>query len=161
MGGHRGVGDCVTGPRRDAMTGWDDELDRGDQGEREVVPDLPWTEEPRPPGRGDRDVTVRGPGASVGKARAFTTYLPVGMCCNFVWNCIAAPHRFGLPDANAAWVRASMRRPDTDAPAGAPVYWASGKHGHIALSVGGRRVRSTDWPAKGKVGEVGIDTMTK
>ena len=76
------------------MSGWDDELDRGDQGEREVTPDLPWTDEPPPPGGGDRGVTVRGPGASVGKARAFTTYLPVGMCCNFVWNCIAAPHRF-------------------------------------------------------------------
>ncbi|KRF44429.1 hypothetical protein ASH01_10425 [Terrabacter sp. Soil811] len=143
------------------MSGWDDELDRGDQGEREVTPDLPWTEEPPPPGGGDRGVTVRGPGASVGKARAFTTYLPVGMCCNFVWNCIAAPHTFGLADANAAWARAAQRRGGTDAPAGAPVYWAGGKHGHIALSVGAGRVRSTDWPAKGKVGEVDIDVITK
>ena len=48
----------------------------------------------------------------------------------------------------------------SDAPAGAPVYWAGGKHGHIALSVGNGHVRSTDWPAKGKVGEVGIDEIT-
>lgn len=142
------------------MSGWDDELDRGDQGEREMTPDLPWSEEPPSPGR-DRGVGLRGPDASVSKARAFTTYLPVGMCCNFVWNCIAAPHRFGLPDANAAWSRATQRRSGTDAPAGTPVYWAGGKHGHIALSVGGGRVRSTDWPAKGKVGEVDIDEMTR
>jgi hypothetical protein len=154
--------------------GFDRDLDRGDQGEAVVEPDLPWTDEPEAPRDGgeggdggagggiDRGpVVLRGPKASVGKARAFTTYLPSGMCCNFVWNCIAAPHSFGLPDANAAWNRSTRRRGGTDAPAGAPVYWAGGKHGHIALSVGGGRVRSTDWPRKGQVGEVDITEMTR
>ncbi len=152
-----------------APHGFDKDLDRGEQGERVTEPDLPWSDEGGP---GDHDgdegggtdrgpVVIRGPQASVGKARAFTTYLPTGMCCNFVWNCIAAPHSFGLADANAAWNRATQRRSGTAAPAGAPVYWAGGKHGHIALSVGGGRVRSTDWPRKGQVGEVGIEEMTR
>jgi hypothetical protein len=153
--------------------GFDKDLDRGDQGEEVAQPDLPWSDEGGPGDGGEGDgggagggtdrgpVVVRGPRASVSKARAFTTYLPTGMCCNFVWNCIAAPHSFGLADANAAWNRATQRRPGTAAPAGAPVYWAGGKHGHIALSVGGGRVRSTDWPRKGSVGEVDIDEMTR
>jgi hypothetical protein len=144
------------------MSGFDKELDQGDQGEQIHEPDLPFTDEPGFGEPGDRDlVTLRGPAASVAKARSFTTYLPVGYCCNFVWNCIAAPHSFGLADANAAWNRSTQRRGGTNAPAGAPVYWAGGSHGHIAISVGGGRVRSTDWPAKGKVGEVGIDQMTQ
>jgi hypothetical protein len=158
----------------EGFDGFDKDLDRGDQGEQVTEPDLPWSDEGGPGDDGsegsdsgegggtDRGpVVIRGPRASVGKARAFTTYLPTGMCCNFVWNCIAAPHSFGLADANAAWNRSTQRRSGTDAPAGAPVYWAGGKHGHIALSVGGGRVRSTDWPRKGRVGEVDIDEMTR
>ncbi len=141
------------------MSGFDKDLDKGDQEEEVVTPDLPfdddWDWKP-----GDRDITVRGPGQSVPKARAFTKYDPPGMCCQFVWNCIAAPRRFGLADANAAWARAKSRRTDQNPPAGAPVYWAGGKHGHIAISVGGGVVRSTDWPEKGRVGDVKIATMT-
>ncbi len=141
------------------MSGFDKDLDKGDQEEEVVTPDLPfdddWDWKP-----GDRDLTVRGPGQSVPKARAFTKYDPPGMCCQFVWNCIAAPRRFGLADANAAWARAKSRRTDQSPPAGAPVYWAGGKHGHIAISVGGGVVRSTDWPEKGRVGDVKIATMT-
>ena len=144
------------------MNGWDKELDQGDQGEDIHEPDLPFTDEPGFGEAGERDIVkLRGPAASVAKARAFATYKPIGYCCNFVWNCIAAPHRFGLADANAAWNRSRQRRGGTNAPAGAPVYWGGGKHGHIALSVGGGKVRSTDWPEKGKVGEVSIERMTK
>ena len=141
------------------MSGFDKDLDKGDQEEEVVAPDLPfdddWDWKP-----GDRDITVRGPAQSVPKARAFTKYDPPGMCCQFVWNCIAAPRRFGLADANAAWARAKSRRTDQNPPAGVPVYWAGGKHGHIAISVGGGVVRSTDWPEKGRVGDVKIATMT-
>ncbi len=139
------------------MGSFDKDLDRGEQTEEVVAPDLPFDDDFEP---GDRGITVRGPGQSVPKARAFTKYLPVGMCCQFVWNCIAAPHRFGLADANAAWARSKMRRTDQSPPPGAPVYWAGGKHGHIAISVGGGAVRSTDWPEKGSVGEVSISRMT-
>jgi hypothetical protein len=143
------------------MSGWDDDLDKGDQGERIVEPDQPFPDEPDTGAGGDRGIEVRGPGASVARARSFTTYTPTGMCLNFVWNCLAAPRRFGLSDANAAWTKATERRKGTDVPAGAPVYWAGGRHGHIAISVGGGRVRSTDWPRKGSVGEVDIDVMTR
>src|SRR3954451_14785156 len=47
-------------PKGEVMDGWDEELDRGDQGEREVAPDLPWTEPPPAEG-GDREVSLRGP----------------------------------------------------------------------------------------------------
>ena len=95
------------------MSGFDKDLDKGNQEEEVVAPDLPfdddWDWKP-----GDRDITVRGPGQSVPKARAFTKYDPAGMCCQFVWNCIAAPRRFGLADANAAWaaVEDPARRPE-------------------------------------------------
>ena len=141
------------------MAGFDKDLDKGDQPEEVITPDLPfdddWDWKP-----GDRDVTVRGPNLSVPKARAYTRYDPPGMCCQFVWNCIAAPHSFGLPDANAAYNRSKNRRGDQSPPAGAPVYWAGGKHGHIAISMGNGTVRSTDWPAKGQVGDVSIPRIT-
>ena len=108
----------------DGFDGFDKDLDRGDQGEQVTEPDLPWSEEGGPGDDGseggegggtDRGpVVIRGPLASVGKARAFTTYLPTGMCCNFVWNCIAAPHSFGLADANAAWNRSTQRRAEAN-----------------------------------------------
>jgi hypothetical protein len=41
------------------------------------------------------------------------------------------------------------------------VYWGGGTFGHIALSVGGGKVRSTDWPDKGVVGEVSIEKLTR
>ncbi|MCU1538513.1 MAG: hypothetical protein JWP82_2864 [Humibacillus sp.] len=149
------------------MAGYDRELDRGDQDEVVVAPDLPYddaddTDEGSGGGNGgDRGLSLRGPGASVPKARAYSRYLPVGMCCQFVWNCIAAPHSFGLADANAAWARAAVRHTDAEPPPGAPVYWAGGSHGHIAISVGGGTVRSTDWPEKGKVGKVDIARITR
>jgi hypothetical protein len=154
--------DGVLGVRRRAigdgqMSGFDKDLDKGGQTEEVVEPNLPFDDDFEP---GDRGITVRGPGQSVPKARAFTQYLPVGMCCQFVWNCIAAPHHFGLADANAAWARSKNRRTDQNPPPGVPVYWAGGKHGHIAISVGGGAVRSTDWPAKGSVGDVAISTIT-
>jgi hypothetical protein len=141
------------------MSGFDKDLDKGNQPEEVVAPDLPfdddWDWDP-----GDRDITVRGPNQSVPKARAYSKYNPAGMCCQFVWNCIAAPRNFGLADANAAWQRSKNRRGDQSPPPGAPVYWAGGKHGHIAISVGGGSVRSTDWPVKGQVGDVKISRIT-
>lgn len=51
------------------------------------------------------------------------------------------------PDAATAWKHAFNRHPgDRNPPRGAMVYWLGGSHGygHIAVSVGGGRVRSTD-----------------
>lgn len=97
---------------------------------------------------------------AVARARRFEGYLPFGMCCNFVWNCITSGvKRYGLPDANSAWARATMKETSRTPPAGAPVYWAVGQYGHIAISVGGGRVRSTDYPFNGQVGECTLAQM--
>ena len=61
------------------------------------------------------------------------------------------------PDAATAWTHASGKRPgDRRPPAGAAVYWTGGSqgYGHIAISVGGGRVRSTDAPGQGRVATV-------
>ena len=53
-------------------------------------------------------------------------------------------------DRQAPW------RPDP--PPGVPVYFRNprSKYGHIALSLGGGRIRSTDWPRAGVVGNTTI-----
>jgi hypothetical protein len=53
-----------------------------------------------------------------------------------------------------------MKRYSGTPPPGAVVYWATGDHGHVALSIGNGNVRSTDWPDKGHVGNVSIDHLT-
>jgi hypothetical protein len=139
-------------------TGKSTEKEGGKDVEVEVIvePDVPGDD----PRQGDRGIDVRGPAQSVPLARRFTTF-KVDMCTRFVWNCLAAPRHFGLDHAHEAWERAKNRHTDMNAPAGAPVYWGGGKFGHIALSVGGGRVRSTDWPDKGVVGEVSIERLTR
>lgn len=103
---------------------------------------------------------TRGPDESVPIALSYGHYYPSGMCLNFVWTCIESPVSHGLPDANAAWAGAENIHTDRDPPAGAPVYWGGGQHGHIALSLGDGKVRSTDWPGKEQVGTVSIDQIT-
>ena len=103
---------------------------------------------------------MRSPKDSVARARSYNTY-QVGQCLNFVWNAIASPTHYGLPDANAGWAATTGRQTSMTPPAGVPVYWAGGDHGHVAISVGGGRVRSTDYPTKGRVGEVGIAELTR
>ena len=105
-------------------------------------------------------MTVRTPSQSVARARSYTAY-QVGYCLNFVWNSIASPTHFGIPDAKAGWAATVHRHTSDTPPAGVPVYWAGGDHGHVAISVGGGRVRSTDYPSKGRVGEVGIDDLSR
>jgi hypothetical protein len=134
----------------------DDEHEPGRDTEVFVEPDLPGDD----PRVGERGLEVRGPAKSVPLARRFSRF-DVDMCTRFVWNCIAAPRHFGIDHAHEAWQRATDRHTDRDAPAGAPVYWGGGTFGHIALSVGGGSVRSTDWPEKGRVGEVSIDRLTR
>lgn len=104
--------------------------------------------------------TIRTATQAVARARTLTRW-QVAMCLNWVWTCLSAPKRYGVPDADAAWQRATQKEYSKNPPAGAPVYWVSGEHGHISLSVGGGRVRSTDWPVKGQISEVSIDTITR
>lgn len=93
------------------------------------------------------------------RAKGFTTWR-TGYCLNFVWHCTDYPDVAGLGTANEAWSRAAQKVSTGNPPAGAPVYWAGGKYGHIAVSIGNGYVRSTDWPSKGRVGTVKITTLT-
>lgn len=109
--------------------------------------------------------TYRNRAEAVARARTLTRW-PVAMCLNWVWTVLCVPatgkgRRYGMPDADVAWQRATQRYSDKTPPAGVPVYWEIGAHGHIALSVGGGRVRTTDWPVKGQIGECGIDELSK
>lgn len=96
--------------------------------------------------------------AAVAKANAYTT-CKVGMCLMYTrtWLGINALY----PDAITAWNKAKKRHTKGTPPKGAPVFWRGGKHGHIALSVGGGKCRSTDRPRAGKVSTVTIDSISR
>jgi hypothetical protein len=97
---------------------------------------------------------------AVARANSYGTW-QTNMCMNFTWYQLSYAHTYGIPDANAGWEMAHKTHTDRNPPAGAPVYWrTSHPYGHVALSVGGGKCRSTDWPSKGKVGTVDIDEIT-
>ena len=80
-----------------------------------------------------------------------------GYCLN--WARIRAHIPARYPDAATAWRHASdKRRGDRTPPPGAAVYWTGGSHGygHIAISVGHGRVRSTDAGGMGRVATVRV-----
>jgi hypothetical protein len=67
-------------------------------------------------------------------------------------------------DAATAWVNATGKRPgDRHPPVGAAVYWTGGSsgYGHIAISVGHGKVRSSDAGGEGRVDTVGVDWAEK
>jgi hypothetical protein len=87
-------------------------------------------------------------------AVASSTNVP-GQC--LAWSREQADIPSKYPDATSAWEHATGRRPgDTDPPRGAAVYWTGGSagHGHIAISLGHGRVRSSDADGSGDVGTV-------
>lgn len=100
---------------------------------------------------------------AVTRAQSYGSW-QTNMCMNFVWYQLSYAHVYGIADAYAGWDMAHNKHTGSDAgnpPAGAPVYWSTAHpYGHVALSVGGGKVRSTDWPSKGDVGTVTIDQMT-
>lgn len=70
----------------------------------------------------------------------------------------------GAADAEDMWKAAKIRyQGDTNPPAGVPVYWGGGSqdNGHIAVSLGGGMIRSTDAAGAGKVGTVPLDFPTR
>lgn len=84
----------------------------------------------------------------------------VGICLWYVQHWFGTSHRY--PSAIAQWSAAKRRHAgDRNPPAGVPVYWSGGQYGHVALSLGGGRVRSTDWPSRGRVGECTIDELSR
>lgn len=81
-----------------------------------------------------------------------------GMCLQVVrmWCGIGARYS----DAATAWRNTNDRHPGdkTNIPRGAAVYWTGGSkgYGHIALSLGNGKVRSTDAGGRGRVATVDI-----
>lgn len=70
----------------------------------------------------------------------------------------------GAADAEDMWKAARIRNEgDLEPPAGVPVYWGGGSqdNGHIAVSLGGGLIRSTDAAGAGRVGTVPLDYPTK
>jgi hypothetical protein len=66
-------------------------------------------------------------------------------------------------DAATAWEHARGRRAgDANPPRGAVVYWTGGSHGygHIAISLGHHRVRSSDAGGEGEVATVSIEHLS-
>lgn len=103
---------------------------------------------------------LQRPRVSVTRGRRHTSGFS-GQCLHFVWRCLDGQHKYGLPDANAAF-RASRHLHTTGTPpAGVPVYFLGSKHGHVALSVGGGRIRSTDWPSSNRISEVKISDLAQ
>lgn len=63
------------------------------------------------------------------------------------------------PDASTAWRNTNDRHPgDRNPPRGAHVFWTGGSkgYGHVAMSLGGGRVRSTDAGGAGRVATVDL-----
>jgi hypothetical protein len=84
-----------------------------------------------------------------------------GHCLAWTREQAGVPSRYA--DATSAWEHASGRRPaDTDPPRGAVVYWTGGSsgYGHIAISLGNGRVRSTDAGGAGEVATVKISRIS-
>lgn len=68
------------------------------------------------------------------------------------------------PDATTAWKNTNDRYPgNRNPPRGSAVYWTGGSHGygHIAISLGGGKIRSTDAGGSGRVATVNLDWVEK
>ncbi len=80
-----------------------------------------------------------------------------GMCqqqCR-IWAGISARY----PDAATAWRNTNDRHPgDRNPPRGSMVFWTGGSsgHGHVAVSLGGGKIRSTDAGGRGRVATVDL-----
>jgi hypothetical protein len=86
-----------------------------------------------------------------------TTTNDAGMCLQWSRQRAAIASKYG--DAATAWRNTNSPHPgDRNPPRGAMAYWTGGSHGygHIAPSVGGGDVRSTDAGGKGRVATVDV-----
>jgi hypothetical protein len=98
---------------------------------------------------------MRTPEQALAYARRFTTNR-VGMCLWHVQDWFGSPHVY--PDAYSQ-AKALHLYPGTPPP-GVPVFYGPGsgsRYGHVAISTGGGRIRSTDCPGEGRVGETDLN----
>lgn len=79
------------------------------------------------------------------------------MCLYYVRTWCGAPG--GYPNAGTAWLAAKYKHgQDRNPPAGVPVFFMPN---HVALSIGGQNIVSTDWPHAGVIGQTTIDELEK
>lgn len=105
---------------------------------------------------GEGAITPATPREAIQHARALTeddTFVGVGYCLRTVRD---PEYRVPAlwPDAETAWENGAPQHRTSDPvaiPRGAPVYWTNGRHGHIALSLGGGLCRTTDYHRPGYV----------
>jgi hypothetical protein len=96
---------------------------------------------------------------AVAYARTITRW-PVGYCLKYVRTCFGISGKY--PSAISAWNNAKHRHgPSSAVPPGVPVFFRGGRYGHVAISVGNGKCRSTDYPRRGVVSEVAISTLAK
>jgi cell wall-associated NlpC family hydrolase len=98
---------------------------------------------------------------TVADAEDSTTNGP-GQCLQWAREQAGIPS--GAATAASAWEDADMkRRGDTIPPPGAAVYWIGGSqgYGHVAISVGHGRVRSSDAGGTGQVATVRVGWITR
>lgn len=89
-------------------------------------------------------------------------YWPTRTCMVFVRTALHVSGRYPTP--RVAWSAARYRHHSRfdRIPAGVPVYTAGRTApGHIVLSLGNGRVRSTDWPRPGRVGTVRLSRLLR
>lgn len=93
---------------------------------------------------------------------ANTANWTVGMCDNFVANMYGFANS-GYDSATVHWASlpANDKHPgDTNAPAGALMFWGGG-YGHVAISDGKGGIYSTDIPSAGVVGHVSASYVSR
>ena len=107
-----------------------------------------------------------GASAAVARARRFTTF-PTGQCLRYTSSVLTNGKMLGVyaPYALHAWDHAKYRHAgDRKPPAGVPVWFNHGSanvYGHICISLGGGKIRTTDWPSRGRVGETTITELER
>lgn len=90
------------------------------------------------------------------------SYYPTRRCIVFVRSALQVAGRYGTP--RIAWAAAHHRHRTAyrRIPAGVPVFTAGRTApGHVVLSLGNGRVRSTDWPRNGRVGTVKLSRLLR
>jgi hypothetical protein len=92
------------------------------------------------------------PAEAIANARQIhenNVFVDVGMCLATVRRYFEVPALW--PDAATAWEHSSPRHNAMNIPGGAVIYWVNGRHGHVALSVGGGLCWTTDYRRNGFV----------
>lgn len=97
---------------------------------------------------------------AVANANAYVSCIP-GLCLKYTRTWLMIDSRY--QSAAVSWYEADRQHAgDRNPPTGAPVFWTGGSkgYGHIALSVGNGKIRSTDIPS-GKVATVDLDYVER